>query len=740
MMYAKLIVRNAKRSIKDYLIYITTMTICVMLFYSFLSVSSKYYSPDIGTEYDFTLLSDGMKIAICTVTLLLLFLIKYVNNYMLRRKQKEFAIQSVMGMEQHTIGWLFFGETLAMGAISIILGIFLGMVCSQFITAMLLSAYGRSYQFIWTLYPDTVILTVCFFIFSIFTVGFFNLWTIGKTKIIDMLTAERQNEPHLSKSRFMPLLFIFYLFAILWVLVTNIRIKYYYFDTRFALPVHFLFWGNIIVSALVLLWSLIWFIKRKHLSFRKLIAFECIFAILNAVGAAYIPYMREKYMLSYNIGVMNQYILFLVIHLIYLICGILFLTNSAILSWKDKSPEHRYKGENLFLLGQITSKLATNTKTMILICITFVLSIFLFIAAPVLTEWSLGYLNIRSMYDIQISTRYNKVYNEADLPIDNYEFITDFLAKKGIETSYNCTFSLYLPNRSDFHSRAKWEFPVVAISLSDFNAIRNMLGYKQITLNDNEFTTQWHTIINDEERDKFIRSHTKISTDAGSLTLSKNSYYKEPIGETVYNSYTDVLYVFPDKICKQLLGVMRNRFIITPNSLSFADAQSIEKMFTQIYPEDDVSKGGAAYTIRTKTLQVNSLIASNFILKAAMIYGAVVLMVICLTVLALQQLLDTPQYRYRFRVLHSIGVEEKDIGRLILKQLGIWFGIPIILSILISGIVIVSFLQTISAQVSAYIGIESLLIQIAITISILTLLFVCYFISTWILFKRSIRL
>ena len=35
-MYAKLVFRNAKRSVKDYLIYIVTMTICVTLFYSFL--------------------------------------------------------------------------------------------------------------------------------------------------------------------------------------------------------------------------------------------------------------------------------------------------------------------------------------------------------------------------------------------------------------------------------------------------------------------------------------------------------------------------------------------------------------------------------------------------------------------------------------------------------------------------------------------------------------------------------
>ena len=160
-MYAKLVFRNAKRSVKDYLVYIVTMTICVTLFYAFLSISSSYYSPDIGSEYDFTLLSDGMKIAICMITLLLLFLIRFVNHYMLRRKQKEFAVQSIMGMEQKTIGRIFFAETLIMGMFSILIGIFCGVFCSQFISAMLLTAYGKPYEISWTLFPDTVLLTVC---------------------------------------------------------------------------------------------------------------------------------------------------------------------------------------------------------------------------------------------------------------------------------------------------------------------------------------------------------------------------------------------------------------------------------------------------------------------------------------------------------------------------------------------------------------------------------------------------
>jgi putative ABC transport system permease protein len=84
-----------------------------------------------------------------------------------------------------------------MGMFSILIGIFCGLFCSQFITAMLLTAYGKPYEISWTLFPDTVLLTVVFFVASFFVVGIFNTRTIQKTKIIDMLSAEKENEPEL---------------------------------------------------------------------------------------------------------------------------------------------------------------------------------------------------------------------------------------------------------------------------------------------------------------------------------------------------------------------------------------------------------------------------------------------------------------------------------------------------------------------------------------------------------------
>lgn len=113
-------------------------------------------------------------------------------------------------------------------------------------------------------------------------------------------------------------------------------------------------------------------------------------------------------------------------------------------------------------------------------------------------------------------------------------------------------------------------------------------------------------------------------------------------------------------------------------------------------------------------------------------------MVICLTVLSLQQLLDAGHYRYRFSVLRKLGVEEPRISRLVWRQLGVWFGLPVGLAVLVSVVVVVYFIQAVSTEISAYIGFGALAAQIAATVGILVLLFVCYFISTWLLFRRAI--
>ena len=182
--------------------------------------------------------------------------------------------------------------------------------------------------------------------------------------------------------------------------------------------------------------------------------------------------------------------------------------------------------------------------------------------------------------------------------------------------------------------------------------------------------------------------------------------------------------------------MMRNRYITTEEAISYDNARELEQAFTEQYPE--LADTGVSYSIRLSTLQVNSTKAGNFVLQAAMLYGAVVLMVICLTVLSLQQLLDAGQYRYRFSVLRKPGR-----GRGTHRKAGapaawsvVWASHRV--AILVSMVVIVYFLQTVSAEITAYIGFGTLMAQIAVTTGILVLLLICYFLSTWLLFKKAI--
>lgn len=735
-MYARLIFKNMKRSVKDYLIYLVTMTVCVTLFYAFLSISSNDYDPPIGAEYDFTMLSDGMKLTVCAVALLLLFLIRFVSRYMLKSRSKEFAVQAVLGMEQRAIAGMFFAETFFMGMIALVFGIVLGAFGSQFITAMAMDSYGKEYELVWTLFPDTVLWTVGFFALSFGVVGFTSAHTLQKSKTIELFSAEKRNEADVRTGRFMPVIIGMYAVIMIWALISGIRKVYFYYDPRLIFPAKLVFLGIAFVPGMMLLGNGI-FLFRKRL--QKAVVYSMICSIIHIVTVACVPKMQQNFVFFGGAGALNEFMMFLLADLIFLVCALMYLAGSMITVWKEHFPHCKYAGTNLFFFGQILSKLRTTTKTMTLICLTLVLSIVLFISSIVLSEWALGYLDIRSLYDIQISSRYNDTTDESQIKETGYENVTDFLEENEIETTHDCLFSLYLPERNTFHDRVKWEFPVTAMALSDYNAVREMVGFPEIRLDDGGFAMQWQTVATEEEREAFVMEHREVQTDAGTLKLAENAVYQDAIGETVYNSYTNVIYIFPDAVCDRLLSVGQNRYIQTKETVTFEQARKLEALFTELYPEEPISGEGMNYYIRLKTLQVNSTIASNFLMKAMMIYGAIVLMVICLTILSLQQLLDAAHYKYRFGVLLKLGVERKEIRRLILKQLGVWFGIPIGTALMISAVFLIYFIGTVAAQIDAYIGSAELIRQIGVTVGVLLALLFCYFGVTWILFQKNIE-
>ena len=124
-MLNKLALRNVRRSFKDYLIYIITVTISFSLIFAFnlMSLSEDLQSL---TKY-----IENFKYAIMFVSFIVIFvigwLINYTMNFMFEKRSKEFGTYMLLGIEKKDINKMFFTENIILGLIASIISFFGGI-------------------------------------------------------------------------------------------------------------------------------------------------------------------------------------------------------------------------------------------------------------------------------------------------------------------------------------------------------------------------------------------------------------------------------------------------------------------------------------------------------------------------------------------------------------------------------------------------------------------------------------
>ena len=115
-MYLKLSLRNAKRSIVDYLLYIVTMVILlsIMEVSNCIAIMGK--------------MKAGFQTAALPIliTIILVILVGYIDAFMLKQRAKEFANYILMGMEKRKLSYMFLCEIFLIGIICFLAGIIVG--------------------------------------------------------------------------------------------------------------------------------------------------------------------------------------------------------------------------------------------------------------------------------------------------------------------------------------------------------------------------------------------------------------------------------------------------------------------------------------------------------------------------------------------------------------------------------------------------------------------------------------
>ncbi|MFH5851249.1 ABC transporter permease [Clostridium perfringens] len=196
-MYFKLAFKNIKKSYKNYVIYFLTLIFGICIFYTFNSIESQSVMMELNEQKQsaFMMAEQLMGYFSVFIAFVLGFLIVYANNYLIKRRKKEFGIYMTLGMENGSLSKMIFLETLFIGAISLGIGVILGIMLSQalsVLTAYMFQVDLTKFQFVFS--PLGFKRTVLCFSIIYLVVLIFNFISVRKIKLIDLLTASKRNE------------------------------------------------------------------------------------------------------------------------------------------------------------------------------------------------------------------------------------------------------------------------------------------------------------------------------------------------------------------------------------------------------------------------------------------------------------------------------------------------------------------------------------------------------------------
>lgn len=194
-MLCKLAWGNVRRAGRDYLVYLLTLTLGVTVFYAFNTVSMQVDIAGIKEQGLSELMGSMLGYLTYFLAGVMAFLMVYANNFIMKRRKKEFGLYQVLGMGRGRVATIMALETVIVSVGAFVAGIVLGVGLSQlmtFFTASLFKTQIANFHFFFSAHAFNLTLA-CMLVMFVLTL-LLNLRAVRRTKLIELMGAERRNE------------------------------------------------------------------------------------------------------------------------------------------------------------------------------------------------------------------------------------------------------------------------------------------------------------------------------------------------------------------------------------------------------------------------------------------------------------------------------------------------------------------------------------------------------------------
>lgn len=222
IMRNKLAFRNARRSMKDYLVYLLTMAAVAALMFAF---NSLIFSEDIQRMCsEAVVLTVMLGVVTFFIVLIVAWLINYMAKFMLEKRSREFAAYLLIGLKKKELSRLYMTENLLIGTAAFILGMAVGILLQQVIMTVFFAVFSEEYNLHIEMNLWCLLMTVCCYFACYLFALMRNKRVFKKMSIAQLLTMEKKNDEFkIRHEKIRQWLFILAAAYILFVYVMMIR-------------------------------------------------------------------------------------------------------------------------------------------------------------------------------------------------------------------------------------------------------------------------------------------------------------------------------------------------------------------------------------------------------------------------------------------------------------------------------------------------------------------------------------
>lgn len=693
-MLFKLTLRNIRQSLRDYAIYFFTLIIGVSIFYLFNAIETQtsYLHVTNDTREMIKRLNQILAGTSVFVAVVLGLLIVYASRFLMKRRNREFALYLTLGMGKGGISLLLLVETIVIGIGSLAVGLLIGVGLSQLTSAYVSSLFEAdmsTYEFV--ISGGAIVKTLIYFGIMYLVVMIFNTVMIGRRKLIDLMNAGKRSE----KLRAANPAVCAVMFAIS---AAALALAYYFvgWRTKVLEPKHIIIFIIIgCASTYFLFRSVSGMLLRVFMSSKKL-----YFKGLNSFT------FRQ---LSSKVGTM--------VFSLTLICLMLFVTICA-------------------LCGAFTIRNSMNEN--LEKCCPADYQLFLSSAFYDEDNDDVFYKTI----DPESALRDAGV--DIDELFDKYCVVKLYSDKEYDIGRYYGEYSSELESSSDTAMSIKIGGVVeMIITISDYNALMKIYGLPEETLADDEYfeLADLKTII--PERNIPLEKGHEITVFGKKLKPK----YKECIERPLQLSNVPCNYgvtVVPDNAVK---AEVEREYVLTANyntddkdkKLEYDEKLYDQKVFDKMWAGLGENGEGSRVAVKqilniTKMELAQANIGTKALATFLGLYIGVVFLITSGAILALRSLSDCADSLGRYDMLRKIGADERDITGSLFIQTILFFAFPLILA-LIHSVFGMKFAFFYLEQL----GTTTMLPSTLMTGGIVLLIFGGYFVITYITSRLMIR-